>query len=812
MSSSRYSIFQHIRKHGTRKNGTALASLICVIFFFDTASAQAAKTTSIHSVQRLTELKIRNLIEPVLEKYCPDQCKLMSVSTEVDLAVQDELSPGFADEELATANELEASSGRIKLLMDDKIGPVSRSKLLELVQQFLDTLDFPVKVETQIAHFPQPVGSAGKVADIREKITKQFKGTIDDLFRQFCPEHCLMADYALSTDVVNSEESQYGASGEFVEDGGVAVRIRNLTAKILVDETLSAAEQQNILEMAKLRTNFLKNVDLTLKSMKFPRPEALARGNGGSGNGRYPAGSGNFQNSDSKSQSETTSSLNSNSNSNSTSTNVRNETNRANSEVSNSTNSTNSNNETNARQERFERFEKIERVENGDAVQQELQKFKVYGLVFAAAIIGLLVFISLSSMKPRGAGGPSVQRVIQSLVTDPVSAAAPSTAGHSGPDPQAFTGDEKAALVARRYEIEHLRAELINLFAEQPKVARHVFSRILTEEGVETTSAYIHIFGESVVLDMLKDPSLQGDMAELMEFHSKNPTDLTDEDKLELLRKLHNKAIAGKLFVMGSRSTQLFEFLTDMDGLQILEMLKNESITVKAIVMTQCDLQKRSLIFNNIDQTARMKLLDELSRIDYLPRDYIHNVAAALKRKRRENPRLNTEALPGSDVLLTLLERSDSTMARTVMKNLESGNPDTARMIKGRLVTLETLQFLKDSHLLEVVLSLKHDELLTFLKGAPAEVKNTIYAKSPKDLVAEIEEELEHTQALSKDAYSAIERKVLNRIKMMSNDGLINLVDVNERMLMNASTSEFGALAANDSTKTSSTIKKVAGW
>jgi flagellar motor switch protein FliG len=265
---------------------------------------------------------------------------------------------------------------------------------------------------------------------------------------------------------------------------------------------------------------------------------------------------------------------------------------------------------------------------------------------------------------------------------------------------------------------------------------------------------------------------------------------------------------------MGSRSTHLFEFLTDMDGQQIMEMLRNESITVKAIVMTQCDLQKRSMIFTQLDETSRMKLLDELSRIDYLPKDYIHNVAAALKRKRRENPRLNTEALPGSDVLLTLLEKSEAEMARTVVKNLESSNPDIARMIKGRLVTLDTLQYLKDSHLLEVVLSLKHDELLTFLKGAPIDVKNTIYAKSPKDLVADIEEELETTQPLTRDAYLAIERKVLNRIKIMVNDGQINLVDVNERMLLSlaAGHPEFRAGSPLEGTKTTSTIKKVAGW
>ena len=795
----------HRMDRDQRLLGILMSLAAAVTLLTSPKDAWAGRNNAVQQVQRLNELKIRNLLEPVLEKYCPDQCKLMSVSTEVDLAVQDELSPGFSDEESASSNDIEASSARVKLLIDDKIGPVSRSKMLELVQQFLDTLDYPVKVETQIAHFPQPVSSAGKIADIRERISKQFKGTIEDLFRQFCPDHCLLGDFSLNTDAVNSEESQYGDAGEFVEDGGVAARIRNLNAKILVDETLSTAEQQNILEMAKLRTNTFKNVDLSLKSMKFPRPEALAKNKYGSG--RSPAGegsTGDLNNENRQTQNETRTSADS-------TTESRNSS-------SSNTSATNSatNNETNARQERFERIEKIERVESGDAVQQELQKFKVYGLVFACAIIALLVFISMSSMKPRSSSGPNVHRVIQSLVSDPVSNAAPSTwkgSGGNGVDPSAFTGDEKAALVARRFEIERLKDDLTNLFAEQPKVARHVFSKVLTEEGVETTSTYIHIFGESVVLDMLRDPSLQGDMAELMEFHAKNPTEVSDEDKLDLLRKLHNKAVAGKLFVMGSRSTHLFEFLTDMDGLQIMEMLRNESITVKAIAMTQCDLQKRALIFSQLDEASRMKLLDELSRIDYLPKDYIHNVAAALKRKRRENPRLNTEALPGSDVLLTLLEKAESQMARSVLKNLETTNPDTARMIKGRLVTLETLQYLKDSHLLEVVLSLKHDELLTFLKGAPVEVKNTIYAKSPKDLVADIEEELENTQPLTRDAYVAIERKILNRIKVMVNEGQINLVDVNERMLTNGAHPEFKAGSPLDHTqRTSSMIKKVAGW
>ncbi len=322
----------------------------------------------------------------------------------------------------------------------------------------------------------------------------------------------------------------------------------------------------------------------------------------------------------------------------------------------------------------------------------------------------------------------------------------------------------------------------MSIFAQQPRVAKYVFSRILTEEGVEVTSQYIHIFGEGIVVDMLRDPSLQSDLSELMDFYAKNPIELEDDEKLDLLKRLHSRTVAGKLIVMGNRSSNLFDFLAEMDGLQILELIRNESLTVKSIVLTQCDPQKRAAIYAQLDEDVRMRLLTELSRIDYLPRDYIFNVANALKRKRRENPRLNTEALPGSEVLVSLLERTGPAMQRVVVKNLEISNPESARVVKSKLVSTDTLRFLRDNQLLEVILSLKHDELLQFLKGAPAEIREAIFAKSPKELIVELEEELGAVGVTSRETYSAVERKVLNRMKLMANEGLINLIETNERM------------------------------
>ncbi len=760
------------------------------------------------SIRRTAETQIRNLIEPLLDKYCREECKLMTVQASVDTTTPDQIAPGFDDVDPKNINALAPSNARVRILIDEKVGPVSRAKLLELVQQYTDTLDFPVRIETQLTHFPQPVGSASKIAELRERLTKQFKNTLEELFKQFCPEQCMLADYDLQTELVNTEEAQYGSAGEFVEDGGVALRVKNISATVLVDEDLSQQERANVIEMAKLKTNFLKNVTLTAKSMKFPRPtqyaqairtyEAEATG--------VPAGPGSARSIASENKSSSQSSSQSSLQSSSQSSESRNSENtQLNKLTSNTTN-----NEMNAKQERFERFEKIERVENGDAVQAELKQFKVWGLIFFCTLLSIMLMIAIAGFRSKQ-NASSVHRVIQNLASDPTSSAgaAATTASDSAP-----TSDERGAMLARRYEIERLREELMEVFAQHPRVAKHVFTRILTEEGVETTSQYIHIFGEVVVMDMLRDPSLQSDMNGLMEFHAKNPVEISDEDKLDLLRRLHARTTAGKLAVMGSRSSNLFDFLAEMDGTQIMELIRNESLTVKSIVLTQCDAQKRSAIFAQMDEESRLKLLAELSRIDYLPRDFIFNVANALKRKRRDNPKLNTEALPGSDVLLTLLERTQPEMQRTVVKNLEMANPESARTIKSKLVSLDTLRHLRDGQLLEVVLSLRHDELLQFLKGAPADIKAAVFAKSPKDLVAELEEELAHVSVLSREAYQGIERKVLNRMKLMANEGLINLVETNERMLADAAGGviEAGPADVNAVAPPPVNIKKVAGW
>lgn len=746
-------------------------------------------SAAVQAVQDSAESRIRRVIEPLLDKYCRDQCKLLTVSVSADIAVPEETAPGFDEIPAVDKDALAPTSARIKLLFDDKFGTVSRGRLIDLIQQYLDIFDYPIKVSVQVAHFPEPAGSEGRIADLRDKLARNFQETMSELIQQFCPDQCLLTDFNLKTDTVNAEEAQYGGPGEYVQDGNLALRIRDISATLLMDESLSPDDRNNILEMAKLKTRSFHNAEISGKVIRFPRPTPVngpddpALATDGNLHGGRP-GHDRATLSDSResktSSNDTSKSLSSRSDESRKSVSSSEERNR--SDINTTKTSQSKNSETNQKQERFERYEKIERVENGDAVQAELRKFKLYALVFGCSILSLLIFIAVAGFRSRR----EMIEVVNRGAAPPLYVPPPVPADETGaPEPSSTSlGSGRTAAFALQYEISRLRDELLGIFAQNPKVTKYVFHRVLTEEGIEVTAQYMHLFGESIMIEMLRDPSLQSDMNELMEYYARTIIDLKDAESLELLRKLHQRTVAGKLAVMGNRSSNLFDFLAEMDAAQIFEMIRAESLTVKSIILTQCDAQKRTMIYNHLDEETKLRLLAELSRIDYLPRDYVTSVASALKRKRRENPRLNTEALPGSEILVSLLERANTGIQRDVVKTLEATNPESARTIKGKLISVETLRYLRDGQLLEVVLSLKHDELLQFLKGAPLSVRQAVFDRSPPELSAELGDELASLPAISREAYLTVERKILNRMKLMANDGLINLVETNERMFM----------------------------
>jgi flagellar motor switch protein FliG len=133
--------------------------------------------------------------------------------------------------------------------------------------------------------------------------------------------------------------------------------------------------------------------------------------------------------------------------------------------------------------------------------------------------------------------------------------------------------------------------------------------------------------------------------------------------------------------------------------------------------------------------------------------------------------------------LVSFLERSSMDAQRNIIQQLmATSGGEALHSLKSKLVSVETLRYLKDAVLTEIITSVKHDELVQFLKGCSDEIRNAVLNKVPRDLSDDLGEELVIAEPVSREVFAVVERKVLNRIKNMANSGQINLSDVNDRI------------------------------
>jgi flagellar motor switch protein FliG len=351
---------------------------------------------------------------------------------------------------------------------------------------------------------------------------------------------------------------------------------------------------------------------------------------------------------------------------------------------------------------------------------------------------------------------------------------------HASPQAGAISGGRE--IFSSKMRIEILKEDLLRIFMDNPKVARDTFSRMIKEEGVEQTAKYVNIFGPMIIFDLMNDPNLKRDLHDLGEFYYKASFAFNDEQILEMLSTLKTRVTASEIRVMAHRHAEQFDFLQNLDATQIFTLIAEEKPLVQSVVLTQLDHGRRRVVFDMYEGDAKVNLMRELCRADAIPKEFLSNVAKALHKKVLNRSDFDTEQLRSSDIILDLLEKSTVQAQRELMADLVKTNPEAARAIKLKLVTVEMLPYIKDGHLLEIVMGLEREDLLSFLVGAPEHIRDLLLSKAPSELSQSWLEDIEQISGVEESRYRLAEMRILGRVRNLANSGAIRLVDINERI------------------------------
>ena len=347
---------------------------------------------------------------------------------------------------------------------------------------------------------------------------------------------------------------------------------------------------------------------------------------------------------------------------------------------------------------------------------------------------------------------------------------------------------------------QELKDELTQIFIGSPKVAKETFTRLLQEEGTEETAKYVFIFGKMIIFELLSDPNLQRNLYELSEYYHKSSFEFSLKDEIALLQVLKTKVTANEIKVLAKKSIDQFDFLAKLDAPQIFELMSDEKPQIQSIILTQISPKRRKIVFELFTGKARMNLMNELCKADAIPREFLYNVALALSKKVSSKPAFDAQSLRSSDIILELLEKASLFEQKVLMKNLNESNLEAAKAIKLKLVSIETLPFLKDGHLLELVLGMERDDLLNFLAGSPVHIRDLLLSHAPEELAESWAEDLNNISGVEDNTYRLVELKILGKVRHLATNGAISLLEINEMIFSNLEDIEAAGPGAYEET------------
>lgn len=699
--------------------------------------SQNSPAARLSNMQVTTEAQVRDVLQPLLNRYCGESCRMIDVKVVVDEQIPEGGDMGFESAVSSGPKKYFVKKIDVDLQIDGRVNSINRDRLEKIIEVNLRPFGLLSQVHWSSVAVPRIGTIEGSPDQLRLNLERKLSREINQVISRYCPSSCIVENISIEGLAVSIDEAESLLPNQMVRDiknGGV-FKIESINIDIVFDSVISEKEQAQILQVLKSRTRFADPVNFNVSAREFPETyESKQEKERQAADDPYGleklrrmlilfrdlAGTKEI--------------------------------------ISNSTQSSQ------ATMESDQTLSEASRTAMGESLSTtEMIIIGVVGLLVLLIVVFGVYKITQANRTANamvGSGQSAEENYAEGT-------------GTGSPDGR----DLSSSL---RFQLKDLKTELLNLFMEHPKVAKETFSRLLREDGVESVSNYVHIFGHLVIFELLDDPNLQRDLYELSEYYHNSDITVSEEDQVLLLQKLKTKCTASEIRVLTRKASEKFDFLNKLDPAQVYKLVQEESVQVQSIVLTQLERKRRRAVFDMYQGQHKVDLLQQLSMAEAIPKEFLFNVAKALNRKISTRPEFDTENLRSSDILIDLLEKATLIEQRQLMQQLTNSNPDTARSVKMNLVTVEIMPYLKDGHLLELILGLERDGLLAFLMGTREHIRDLLLRKAPEELADSWIEDMESMASVDEANYRIAEMKVLARVKSLANNGVINLLEIND--------------------------------
>lgn len=219
--------------------------------------------------------------------------------------------------------------------------------------------------------------------------------------------------------------------------------------------------------------------------------------------------------------------------------------------------------------------------------------------------------------------------------------------------------------------------------------------------------------------------------------------------------------------------TSGIEGLKWMDPSTVAEMIRNEHPQIIASILVHLDRDHTMAILQEFPERQRGDVILRIATLDGIQPTALRDLNEVLGRMLTGADRLRKQSLGGIKAAAEIMTYAGSSTEQQLLSSIREFDPDLAQKISDEMFTFENVQGLDDRAIQTVLREVPSDQLVTALKGAPAELREKIFRNMSSRQAESLREDLESRGPVKLSEVESAQKEMLKVVKRLAEEGTI---------------------------------------
>jgi flagellar motor switch protein FliG len=215
-----------------------------------------------------------------------------------------------------------------------------------------------------------------------------------------------------------------------------------------------------------------------------------------------------------------------------------------------------------------------------------------------------------------------------------------------------------------------------------------------------------------------------------------------------------------------------FAFLDSLKPAELVSFLAEEHPQAIAVVLAHLTPDRAARVLGGLDEAVQREVAVRIATMDRTNPAAIDAIEAALSRKTDElQAAAEIDTVGGVEHLIALLSRSEKTVEKAVVEELELVDAEMAEEVRAKLFRFEDIVSLEDRSVQLVLRQVDTRGLAVALKGASDEVSSKVFTNMSARAAENLEEEISLLGNIRNKEVNEARTNVVKVIRQLEDSG-----------------------------------------